>query len=145
MEYLRCNCTHENGGRGRCACAQTGHPLKLLSPTKLARMAHFPPDSQAGCLAGPVFYVYVFSLANLFLCVLSACEYAVGYMTFIQCTISTVFRASLRYCSLSYRNILCCVSSFQKFFEERTKSIEVQGINILQTVKYGTWNVRTEH
>jgi hypothetical protein len=37
------------GGR----CAQTGHPLKLPSLTKLAR--HFPPASQAGRLAGPVF------------------------------------------------------------------------------------------
>ncbi len=43
-------------------CAQTGHPLKLPSPTKLARLGHFPPASQAGRLADPVFYVYVFSL-----------------------------------------------------------------------------------
>jgi hypothetical protein len=42
--------------------AQTGYPLKLLSPTNLARLGHFPPASQAGRLAGPVFYVYVFSL-----------------------------------------------------------------------------------
>jgi hypothetical protein len=48
------------GGR----CAQTGHPLKLPSPTKLARLGHFPPASQAGRLAGPVFYVYVFSLVD---------------------------------------------------------------------------------
>ncbi len=34
------------GGGGRCA--QTGHPLKLPSPTKLARLSHFPPASQAG-------------------------------------------------------------------------------------------------
>jgi hypothetical protein len=38
------------------------HPLKLPSPTKLARLCHFPPASQVGHLAGPVFYVYVFSL-----------------------------------------------------------------------------------
>jgi hypothetical protein len=49
-------------GGGRCA--QPGHPLKLPSPTKLARLGHFPPASQAGRLAGPVFYVYVFSLAD---------------------------------------------------------------------------------
>ncbi len=34
----------------------------LSSPTKLARLGHFLPGSQAGRLAGPVFYVYVFSL-----------------------------------------------------------------------------------
>jgi hypothetical protein len=50
------------GGGGRCA--QTGHPLKLPSPTNIARLGHFPPASQAGRLAGPVFYVYVFSLIN---------------------------------------------------------------------------------
>ncbi len=45
------------GGR----CAQTRHHLKLPSPTKLARLGHFPPINQAGRLAGPVFYVCVFS------------------------------------------------------------------------------------
>jgi hypothetical protein len=30
---------------------------------KLARLGHFLPASQAGRLAGPVFYVYVFFLA----------------------------------------------------------------------------------
>jgi hypothetical protein len=39
------------------------HILKLPSPTKLARLGHFLPASQAGRLAGPVFYVYIFSLA----------------------------------------------------------------------------------
>jgi hypothetical protein len=39
-----------------------GNTLKIPSPTKLARLGHFPPASQAGRLAGPVFYVYVFSL-----------------------------------------------------------------------------------
>jgi hypothetical protein len=39
-----------------------GNPLKLPFPTKLARLGHFPPASQAGSLADPVFYVYVFSL-----------------------------------------------------------------------------------
>jgi hypothetical protein len=44
-------------------CAETGYPLKLPSPTNLAaRLGHFPPASQAGRLAGPVFYVYVYSL-----------------------------------------------------------------------------------
>ncbi len=36
--------------------ARTGHPLKLPSPTKLARLGHFPPASQACRLAGPVIY-----------------------------------------------------------------------------------------
>ena len=39
-----------------------GNTLKLPSPTKLARLGHFPPAIQAGRLAGPVFYVYAFSL-----------------------------------------------------------------------------------
>jgi hypothetical protein len=43
-------------------CSRTGHPLKLPSPTKLAWVGHFPQASQAGRLAGPVFYVYIFSL-----------------------------------------------------------------------------------
>jgi hypothetical protein len=47
--------------RGRCV--RMGNTLKIPSPTKLARLGHFPPASQAGRLAGPVFYVYVFSLA----------------------------------------------------------------------------------
>ncbi len=55
-------CTEERGGGVRCA--QTGHPLKLPSPTKLARLGHFPAANQAGRLAGPVFYVYVFSLVE---------------------------------------------------------------------------------
>ncbi len=58
------------GGR----CAQTGHPLKLPSPTKLAWLGRFPPPSQAGRLAGPVFYVYVF---------------------FSACTSHTVYRARI--------------------------------------------------
>jgi hypothetical protein len=40
-----------------------GNTLKLPSPTKLARLGHFPPANQAGRLAGPVFYAYVFSLS----------------------------------------------------------------------------------
>jgi hypothetical protein len=44
----------------RVKCARMGHPLKLPSPTKLARLGHFPPASQAGCLAGPVFYTRYF-------------------------------------------------------------------------------------
>ncbi len=45
-------------------CARMGHPLKLPSPTKLARLGHFPPASQAGRFAGPVFYVYILSLVT---------------------------------------------------------------------------------
>ncbi len=41
--------------RGRCA--RRGNTLKLPSPTKVARLGHYPPASQAGSLAGPVFYV----------------------------------------------------------------------------------------
>jgi hypothetical protein len=48
--------------RGRCE--RTGHPLKLPTTTKLARPGHFPLASQAGRLAGPLFYVYVLSLAG---------------------------------------------------------------------------------
>ena len=47
-------------------CARTGHPLKLPSLTKLPRLGHFPPASQAWRLDGPVFYVYVFSLVLTF-------------------------------------------------------------------------------
>jgi hypothetical protein len=51
------------GGGG--ICAETGYPLKLPSPTNLAQLGYFPPASQAGRLAGPVFYVYYFSLVSL--------------------------------------------------------------------------------
>jgi hypothetical protein len=50
--------------RGRCA--RMGNTLKLPSPTKLAQLGNFPPASHAGRLAGPVFYVNVFSLAETF-------------------------------------------------------------------------------
>jgi hypothetical protein len=40
----------------RGKCVHKGHLLKLPSPTKLARLGHFPPASRAGYLAGPVFY-----------------------------------------------------------------------------------------
>ncbi len=43
-------------------CARMENNLKLPSPTKRARLGPFPPASQAGRLAGPVFYVCVFSL-----------------------------------------------------------------------------------
>jgi hypothetical protein len=49
-------------------CAEKGYPLKL-PPTNLARLGHFPPDSQTGRLASPVFYVHVFSLALTSECV----------------------------------------------------------------------------
>jgi hypothetical protein len=65
MEYIRCKCTQENGGGGGGICAETGYPLNLPSPTNLARLGHFPPASQAGRLAGPVFYLYVFSLVEI--------------------------------------------------------------------------------
>ncbi len=42
-------------------------PLKLQSPTKLARLGHSPPGSKAGHLAGAVFYVYFFSLVLVIL------------------------------------------------------------------------------
>jgi len=42
--------------------AHAWETLKDVITKKLARLGHFPPASQAGCLAGPVFYVYVFSL-----------------------------------------------------------------------------------
>jgi hypothetical protein len=46
-----------------------GHPLKLQSPTKLARLGHFPPASHAGRLAGSVFYtIYFFWICLLALC-----------------------------------------------------------------------------
>jgi hypothetical protein len=38
-------------------CARMGITLKIPSPTKLARLGHFPPAS----LAGPMFYADVFS------------------------------------------------------------------------------------
>ncbi len=44
----------------RGKCTRTGHLLKLPSPTKLARLGHFPPASFAGRLAGPVFYIKSF-------------------------------------------------------------------------------------
>jgi hypothetical protein len=52
----------------RGKCTRKGNTLKIPSPTKLARLGHFPPASQAGRLAGPVFYVYVFSLVNTVMC-----------------------------------------------------------------------------
>ncbi len=50
----------------RGKCARTGRPPKLPSPTKLARLGQFPPASQAGRLAGPVFYVYTVCLFSGF-------------------------------------------------------------------------------
>jgi hypothetical protein len=46
-------------------CSRTGHPLKIPSPTKPARLGHFPPASQAGRLAGPVFYISSFLCFDL--------------------------------------------------------------------------------
>jgi hypothetical protein len=46
-------------------CRNTVHCilLKLPSPTKLARLGHFPPASQTVRLAGPGVLHYIFSLA----------------------------------------------------------------------------------
>ena len=41
-------------------CARMGNTLKIPSPTKLARLGHFPPASQAGRLDGPVFLLHIF-------------------------------------------------------------------------------------
>jgi hypothetical protein len=47
----------------RGKCARMLRPQKLPLPTKLARLGHFPPVSQAGRLAGSVFYtICIFSL-----------------------------------------------------------------------------------
>ncbi len=48
----------------RGKCARMGNTLKIPSPIKLARLGQFPPVSQAGRLAGSVFYIYVFSLVQ---------------------------------------------------------------------------------
>jgi hypothetical protein len=48
--------------RGKYACK--GHPLRLPSPTALTWLGHFPPASQAGRLAGPVFYTISFLWVN---------------------------------------------------------------------------------
>ncbi len=50
------------GGGGEMRTDRT--PPKASITNKLARLGHFPPASQAGRLAGPVFYVYVFSLVG---------------------------------------------------------------------------------
>ncbi len=63
--------------RGKCAPMR--QPLKLPSPTKLARSVHFPPASQEGRPAGPVFYVYVFSLVQFELGVKSGHEEQQGW------------------------------------------------------------------
>jgi hypothetical protein len=41
-----------------------GTPSKATITYQTRRPGHFPPASQAGRLAGPVFYVYVLSLAG---------------------------------------------------------------------------------
>ena len=42
----------------------TGHSLKIPSPKKLARLSHFPPASQTGRLASPVFCTVSFLWSN---------------------------------------------------------------------------------
>ncbi len=51
----------------RGKCARMGNSIKLPSPTKLARLGNFPPACRAGRVAGPVFYVMVFSLVVSFM------------------------------------------------------------------------------
>ncbi len=61
LEYFRWKCTQAVQGHSGKKCTRMGHPLKLPSPTKLTRrLGHFPPASQAGRLAGPVFYTTSF-------------------------------------------------------------------------------------
>ncbi len=43
-------------------CARRENPLKLLLPTKLARLGHIPPASQAGALLAQWFLLYLFSV-----------------------------------------------------------------------------------
>jgi hypothetical protein len=51
----------------RGQCARTGHPLKLPSPTKHARLGHISSAGQIGLPAGPVFYIlYLFSIHTYF-------------------------------------------------------------------------------
>ncbi len=52
----------------RGKCARMWHSQKLPLPTKLARLGHFPPVSQAGRLAESVFYTIC-----TFLCVFIQC------------------------------------------------------------------------
>jgi hypothetical protein len=67
MEYLNVNVLKLYNVSFLGRCARRGNTLKLPSPTKLTRLGHFPPASQAGRLAGPVFYVSVFSLTISFI------------------------------------------------------------------------------
>jgi hypothetical protein len=43
-------------------CSRREKPLKLLLPTKLARLGHFPPASQVGALLARCFLLYLFSV-----------------------------------------------------------------------------------
>ncbi len=63
MEHLWCKCTQALQCFIPGKMRTQGQPRKLPSPKKLTRLGHFPLASQAGHLAGPVFYVNVFSLA----------------------------------------------------------------------------------
>jgi hypothetical protein len=54
----------------RRKCAHLENSLKIPSRTKLARLGNFPPASQEGPLAGPVFFVYVFSDYDTDFCVI---------------------------------------------------------------------------
>jgi hypothetical protein len=56
MEYLQCKCTLAVQCFIPGKMRTHGKHSKLPLPTKLARLGHFPPASQAGRLVGPVFY-----------------------------------------------------------------------------------------
>ncbi len=61
-------CTYDVSARkkmGGGGNARTCYSLKLPSPTKLTPLGHFPPASQAGRLAGLVFYVLYMSFLLL--------------------------------------------------------------------------------
>ncbi len=58
MEYLRCKCTQEKGGGMRTD--RTPSEATITNKTRSAG-CHFLAASQAGRLAGPVFYVCLFS------------------------------------------------------------------------------------
>ncbi len=65
MEYLRCKCTQAVQCFIPAKMRTHGkHSKDTITKGKLARLGHFLPDSQAGRLAGPVIYVYVFSLVQ---------------------------------------------------------------------------------
>ncbi len=72
-----------------------GNTLNIPSPTKLARLGHFRPASQAGRLAGPVFYVF------LCICLFSVswqCSCLGWIWSFYQCTVPVRPNAQMPNC-----------------------------------------------